>query len=135
METIKKKMLVVFLTIILFYSCLPTFEDTLRCKEIVSSKGEKIYVKSINWGATGDYQATIITCDIEKMKTRSDTTGSVNILAPFLYRFKDDTLTLVFSEEKNYEIKEKFKTVKIKYTVVESSDFWKMKNEPEYLLP
>ena len=47
METIKRKMLVVFLTITLFYSCLPTFEDTLRCKEIVSSKGEKIYIKSL----------------------------------------------------------------------------------------
>ena len=135
MGTFKRMMPIVFLIMILLYSCLPTFEDTLRCKEIVSSKGEKIYIKSINWGVTGDYQATIVTSDIEKMKTRTDTIGSVHTLDPFLYRFKNDTLTLVFSEEKNYEIKEKFKTVKIKYTVVESSDFWKIKNEPEYLLP
>lgn len=128
-------MLIAILITVLFSSCFDTFVDSRRCKEIVSSKGEKVYIKSINWGVTDDKQATIITSDIERMKTRTDTTGAVHILDPFLYRFKNDTLTLVFSEEKTYEIKEKFKTIKVKYIIVEFSEFWRMKNELGYLLP
>ena len=123
------------LIIMLFSSCFNSFEDTTRCKEIISTKGEKIYVKSINWGVTDDKQATIITSDIERMKTRTDTAGAVHILDPFLYRFKNDTLTLIFSEERNYKIREKFKTIKVKYVIVEFSEFWKIKNESDYLLP
>lgn len=126
---------ITILAIMLFNSCFPTFKDSVICKEIVSSKGEKVYIKSINWGVTGDKQATIITSDIERMKTRTDTTGAAHILDPFLYRFKNDTLTLVFIEEKTYEIKEKFKTIKVKYIIVEFSEFWRMKNELGYLLP
>ena len=135
MKIIISKIPIIILTMMLFNSCLPTFKDTVICKEIVSSKGEKVYVKSINWGVTGDYQATIITSKIERMKTRTDTIGAVHILEPFLYRFKNDTLSLVFSEEKTYEIKEKFKTINVKYIIVESSEFWRMKNELGYLLP
>lgn len=135
MKKVIKRMLLAILITVLFSSCFNTFVDSLRCKEIVSSKGEKVYIKSINWGVTDDKQATIITSDIEKMKTRTDTTGAAHILDPFLYRFKNDTLTLVFSEEKTYEIKEKFKTIKVKYIIVEFSEFWRMKNELGYLLP
>ena len=120
---------------VLFSGCFNTFEDSARFKEIVSSKGEKAYIKSINWGVTDDKQVTIITSDIEKMKTRADTIGSVHIFDPFLYCFKNDTLTLVFSEEQTYEIKEKFNTIKVKYIIVGFSEFWKMKNEPGYFLP
>jgi len=135
MKKVIKRMLLAILITVLFSSCFNTFVDSVRCKEIVSSKGEKVYIKSINWGVTDDKQATIITSDIEKMKTRTDTTGAAHILDPFLYRFKNDTLTLVFSEEKTYEIKEKFKTIKVKYIIVEFSEFWRMKNELGYLLP
>ena len=135
MKKVIKRMLLAILITVLFSSCFNTFVDSVRCKEIVSSKGEKVYIKSINWGVTDDKQATIITSDIEKMKTRTDTTGAAHILDPFLYRFKNDTLTLVFSEEKTYEIKEKFKTIKVKYAIVEFSEFWRMKNELGYLLP
>jgi len=130
-----RKMPIVILITVLFSSCFNPFEDTLNCKEIVSSKGEKVYIKSINWGVTGDKQATIITSDIERMKTRTDTAGAVHILEPFLYRFKNDTLTLVFKVKKNYEIKEKFKTIKVKYVFVDFSEFWRMKNELGYMLP
>ena len=135
MKKVIKRMLLAILITVLFSSCFNTFVDSQRCKELVSSKGEKVYIKSINWGVTDDKQATIITSDIEKMKTRTDTTGAAHILDPFLYRFKNDTLTLVFSEEKTYEIKEKFKTIKVKYIIVEFSEFWRMKNELGYLLP
>ena len=135
MKKVIKRMLLAILITVLFSSCFNTFVDSIKCKEIVSSKGEKVYIKSINWGVTDDKQATIITSDIEKMKTRTDTTGAAHILDPFLYRFKNDTLTLVFSEEKTYEIKEKFKTIKVKYIIVEFSEFWRMKNELGYLLP
>ena len=135
MKKVIKRMLLAILITVLFSSCFNTFVDSVRCKEIVSSKGEKVYIKSINWGVTDDKQATIITSDIERMKTRTDTTGAAHILDPFLYRFKNDTLTLVFSEEKTYEIKEKFKTIKVKYIIVEFSEFWRMKNELGYLLP
>jgi len=57
------------------------------------------------------------------------------MLEPFLYRFKNDTLTLVFSQWKTYEIKEKLKTIKVKYVNVEFSEFWRLKNESGYLLP
>lgn len=135
MKGIKGKTRIILLTIILLNSCFPILNDSIKCKEIVSSKGEKVYIKSINWGVTGDYQATIITSDIERLKTRKDTIGTVHILDPFLYRFKNDTLTLVFSEEKTYEIKEKFKTIKVKYIIVQFSEFWRMKNEFGYSLP
>ena len=135
MKKVIKRMLLAILITVLFSSCFNTFVDSVRCKEIVSSKGEKVYIKSINWGVTDDKQATIITSDIEKMKTRTDTTGAAHILDPFLYRFKNDTLSLVFSEEKTYEIKEKFKTINVKYIIVEFSEFWRMKNELGYLLP
>jgi len=135
MKKVIKRMLLAILITVLFSSCFNTFVDSVRCKEIVSSKGEKVYIKSINWGVTGDKQATIITSDIERMKTRTDTAGAVHILEPFLYRFKNDTLTLVFKVKKNYEIKEKFKTIKVKYVFVDFSEFWRMKNEQGYLLP
>ena len=92
-------------------------------------------MKSINWGVTGDHQVTIITHDIERMKIRTDTAGAVHILEPFLYQFKNDTLTLVFKIKNRYEIKEKLKTIKVKYVVVEFSEFWRLKNECGYLLP
>jgi hypothetical protein len=132
---IVKKISIIALLLILLGSCFPAFEDSVKCKELVSSRGEKIYVKSINWGVTGDKQVTIITSDIEKMKTRNDTAMSVHILEPFLYHFESDTLTLIFSENKTYEIKERFKSIKVKYTIVEFSKFWEMKNELGYSLP
>ena len=135
MKKVIKRILIIILLTVLFNSCFNTFIDSQRCKELVSSKGEKVYIKSINWGVTGDKQATIITSDIERMKTRTDTAGAVHILEPFLYRFKNDTLTLVFKVKKNYEIKEKFKTIKVKYVFVDFSEFWRMKNELGYMLP
>jgi hypothetical protein len=135
MKKVIKRIPIIILFAVLFSSCFNALVDSSRCKEIVSSKGEKVYIKSINWGITDDKQATIITSNIKKLNTRTDTIGTVQILDPFLYRFKNDTLTLIFSEEKTYEIKEKFKTIKIKYIVVEFSEFWRMKNESGYLLP
>lgn len=135
MKTMKNKIPILILSTIVLGSCFSAFEDAKKCTEIVSSQGEKIYIKSLRWGVTDDYQATIITSDINKMNTRSDTTGSVHLSEPFLYNFKNDTLSLFFCEEKNYEIKENFKTIKIKYTVVEFNEFWKMKNKPGYMLP
>ena len=135
MKIIKSHIFIIILAVIFFNSCFPNLDDTQNCKELVSSKGEKVYVKSINWGVTGDHQVTIITHDIERMKIRTDTAGAVHMLEPFLYRFKNDTLTLVFSQWKTYEIKEKLKTIKVKYVNVEFSEFWRLKNESGYLLP
>jgi hypothetical protein len=135
MKTSRSYLSILILAMVLLNSCFPNLEDTQNCKEIVSSKGEKVYVKSINWGMTGDHQVTIITHDIERMKIRTDTAGAVHMLEPFLYRFKNDTLTLVFSQWKTYEIKEKLKTINVKYVIVEFSEFWRLKNECGYLLP
>jgi hypothetical protein len=113
------------LLFLLFVSCSSPIQDTFNSKELQSSKGEKIYINSLNWGITDDYQITAITSNKSKLKTRNDTTDIVKGLDPFIYSFKNDTLNLFFRNNISYELKEAFRTISIKYIVLSNEDFYK----------
>ncbi len=110
---------------LLFVSCSSQFQDTFNSKVLKSSKGEKIYINSRNWGLTGDYQITAITSNKGKLKTRNDTIDIVKGLDPFIYNFKNDTLNLFFKNKISYELKETFRTINIKFIVLSNEEFYK----------
>ncbi len=95
--------------------CASGLNDTFKSEVLTSSKGEKIYVNTLNWGVTDDHQITAISADKDKARERSDTVDVVKGLDPFVYAFKNDTLSLYFNGNINYKIKNEFKTIYIKY--------------------
>jgi len=112
-----------FFLLVFCLGCENPLTDDYKCKTLTSSKGEKIYVKSINWGVTGDYQRSIITKSTKKLTVRTDTIGSIEGYEPFIYHFKNDTLTLFFYDYVTYRIKEKFKTISVNYLVLNDDEF------------
>jgi hypothetical protein len=90
---------------------------------LVSSTGEKIYVNSINWGVTDDYQLSVISRDSLRLKERNDSVGSVQGLNPFIYQFNSDTLTLFFYKTINYKLKDRLKSFTVIYKVVDESEY------------
>ncbi|WP_129716152.1 hypothetical protein [Pedobacter sp. SYP-B3415] len=110
-----KDSLVIIMLAIFAAGCLPSRKDTFNTVELTSSKGEKIYINSLNWGVTDDYQMTAISKDKKKARHRSDSINVIKGLDPFFYRFRNDTLNLYFDDQINYRIKEKFKTAHIRY--------------------
>jgi hypothetical protein len=98
-------------------------DDSFNSKQLVSSKGEKIYINSINRGVTGDCQLSIISKNPHSLKEIDDTVGVVEGLDPFIYSFNNDTLTLFFYDSVHYKIKEKFKTIMVNYIVVSDSTY------------
>lgn len=122
------KKVITILLLATFSSCTPTFEDTFNSKELVSSKNEKIYINSLNWGVNDDYQMTIVSSNKNKIKNRLDTVGVIKGFEPFIYSFKNDTLTLIFDGAVSYSINEKFKTIGVKYIILNKQDFKKIRN-------
>jgi hypothetical protein len=108
---------------LLLFSCSSPVMDTFNSKELISSKGEKIYINSLNWGATDDNQITAISSDKEKVKERSDTLEAVKGLEPFIYSFKSDSLKLFFHNEITFEVKENFKTIHVSYIVLRAKEY------------
>lgn len=90
---------------------------------LISSTGEKIYVNSINWGVTDDYQLSVISRDSLRLKERNDSVGSVQGLNPFIYQFNSDTLTLFFYKTINYKLKDRLKSITVIYKVVDESEY------------
>ena len=108
--------------LLLLQACsTPLLQDSFRSKRLMSSKGEKIYVNSINWGVTGDYQLSLISKDSLRLKNRNDTIGSVSGLNPFKYQFQNDTLTLYFYKHISYRLTDDLNTIKVVYKVVSDS--------------
>jgi len=97
--------LLITLIVITLNSCVDV-HDTFRSKRLVSSKGEKIYINTLNWGVTDDYQYTVISKDSNKLRERKDTIGGIKGLTPFVYKFSADTLTIFCPEGKQMVIKE-----------------------------
>ncbi|WP_115171619.1 hypothetical protein [Sphingobacterium spiritivorum] len=108
--------------IILIVGC-DKYGDTFKSKELVSSKGEKLYINTLNWGVTDDKQYTIITKDAGRLKNRSDTVNAINGLSPFLYRFRGDTLSVFYLKWRDISIKESFKSIKINYNPLENREY------------
>lgn len=108
---------------ITFISCTSSVQDTFNSKELVSSKGEKIYINSLNWGVTDDNQLTIISSNRERLKDRKDDANAAKGLEPFIFRFKNDSLHLYFLNERTYTINEKFKSINVSYVILGYKDY------------
>ncbi len=116
----------IFIFLALF-SCSSTKKDTFNSIELTSSKGENIYINSLNWGVTDDNQITIISTNRERVKERTDTIDVVKGLEPFFYSFKNDSLKLFFNNEVSYALKENFKTIKVNYIVLSAEKYNKIR--------
>jgi hypothetical protein len=114
--------------ILLNIGCSPLIKDTFNSIELTSTKGEKIYINSLNWGATDDYQMTIISSNKKRIMIRKDTLDVVKGLEPFIYCFENDSLKLFFKEEITYAVKDTFSTIKIAYKILDNTDFYRARN-------
>lgn len=67
--------------------------------ELVSEDYHKLYIKSKNWGVTGDHQLTMISTEDER-EFEIDSTKQIifNGLEPFLYKVSNDTLFLTLRQ-------------------------------------
>ena len=108
---------------LLCFNWFQSVDGTFNSRELISSKGEKIYVNSLTWGTTDDHQLTSISSSKEKLKKRNDTTNTIKGLEPFIYSFNNDTLKLFFKNKIFYKVKEHFKTIKIEYIALDVMEY------------
>lgn len=125
---------------LILLGCGNVIEDSHNSEKLTSSRGETIYINSLNWGVTGDYQMTCISSNPKKLRDRTDTLDVVRGLHPFIYSFQNDSLKLFFIEKVNYQVKEQFKTINISYQTLTSSEYNDMvekavKNDGLHLVP
>jgi hypothetical protein len=113
------------LTAFLLNSCIE-IHDTFQSKKLVSSKGEKFYINTLNWGMTDDNQYTVISKDFNRLKERGDTIGGISGLTPFVYKFSNDTLTLVFPKGTKIKINKEFDTIELNYLSVENGGYMEL---------
>ena len=122
-----------FFFLLLVCSCT-SFEDDINYSEIISSKGEEIYILSVNWGVTGDYQLSAVTKNKHLFDYARDTMMSVNGINPFEFRFRNDTLTLFFRNSITYKVKEDFETIIVQYKIM-NQDYYEMKDTSFHSVP
>lgn len=96
-------------------SCEPVLKDTFTSKKLVSSKGESLFINSINWGGTGDRQLSNISKNEKKLRERVDSVATVKGLDPFIYSFSNDSLNLFFNDEVSYVAPDSFQSITITY--------------------
>ncbi len=114
-------MRILFIIGIFVISCATN--NGFKSQVLTSSKGELIFINSYNYGITGDNQLTVISKDKDKLKYNSDTSDAVSGLNPFIYSFKNDTLTLIFNDTITYVIKEEFETINVVYKKISNSQY------------
>lgn len=119
--------------LILVSSCQGSNSD-IDIQQLVSSKGEKLYIVSRTWGVTGDYQLTSITKDKKKFSKGKDTINTVKGLNPFEYRFNNDTLTLYFRNGISYQVQERFESIMINYQVM-NHDYYQNRDNSYHNVP
>jgi len=110
-----------------------TFQPTYSRVELISDKDNSvIYIKSKNWGVTGDHQITVITTDGEREFEPDSTREYVfKGLGPFLYRVKGDSLILNVGSK--VTIPNNFKTSwKIKQIETENPEMQDLWINPDY---
>lgn len=105
---------IALLVILLYTSCVVN-KDDFRSLSLVSSKGEKLYINTLNWGVSGDSQLTSITHDPNTLLEGRDTTNTVSGLQPFMYNFSNDTLSICYNGEVDYRTTDDFKSITILY--------------------
>ena len=76
------------------------YSPTYNRIELVSTGKQKLFIKTKNWGVTGDHQMTIITTD-DQEEFIIDSTKQVIFkgLDPFLYKVSSDTLFLTLRQK------------------------------------
>ncbi|MDR6193724.1 hypothetical protein [Siphonobacter sp. SORGH_AS_0500] len=115
----------VMIFVFLLTSCLSE-GDNFQSKQLKSTKGETIYVNTVNWGVTNDYQMSCISNNPNKLKDIADSSYTVRGLEPFLYSFKNDTLNLFFKDSVNYKLSDKTKTIKVLYHILNKDEYYKI---------
>jgi hypothetical protein len=124
--------LVVGLVVYWFLSKLTdAYSPTYNRFELVSIDKQKLYIKSKNWGVTGDSQLTVITTD-DKREFEIDSTKQIIFdgLEPFLYRVSHDTLFLTLRQKS--EIPEEFNSRwTIIQTQVDNPTMMGLRHDPE----
>lgn len=108
-------------------NCQP-YEGDFRSSKIVSSSGDVVYINSLNWGISGDYQLTSVTTDSNKLKQRSDSSNSIKGLDPFLYRFKKDTLFFFMRKKNKHTFRGLPKGINVRYIYMDNEDYYRMRN-------
>lgn len=101
--------------------------------ELISEKdNSKIYIKSKNWGMTGDHQITVISGSGEREFEVDSTTQLVfHGLEPFLYQVKEDSLILYVREKVG--VPEGFKTNwVVKQNEIENPEMMRLRTNPSY---
>ena len=101
----------------------------LNQSELVSSKGEHIYISTINLGINGDKQFTLVTNRKIKDPESFDKTNSLKGLDPFIYSFFNDTLNLYFRSSIRYKVPFITKSIKIEYFVLNNTEYMKLYRE------
>ena len=104
-------------------ACKTPLSDSFNSRELISSKGEKIYINSLNWGVTDDHQIACISKNPDRIKNREDTVGTAKGLDPFIYLFRSDSLKLFFRNEIFYRVNEHFNTINISYIVLTAENY------------
>jgi len=111
------------------------FEPTKKSTVLKTSRGETIYIKTINWGMTDDHQLTSITKDANKFNDQDDTLNTISGLQPFMYKFNKDTLHVIYRDTIFYKPTEKFNSLVISYKVVDRTEFDSTLNQGGYQTP
>ena len=114
-----------------FVACSPVVNNSFNSNVLTSSRGEKIFVNSVNYGVTGDYQLSIISKDSLRLKNRTDTIGSIEGLNPFIYKFKNDTLTLFFYQKIKYKVQDEFNSVTVIYKIINEEEHLELSKKAE----
>jgi len=81
------------------------YSPTYQTVVLISENNEKLYIKTKNWGITGDSQLTVITTE-DKREFEIDSTRQIFFegLAPFIYKVSHDTLFLILRQESKIPI-------------------------------
>lgn len=85
-----------YLSVLIIVSCEPKLGPDYRTTCLKSNTVGKIFIKSVNWGITGDKQLTIITTDkkTDVWRASEDENYIYDGLEPFTYRQSNDSLII-----------------------------------------
>lgn len=118
----QKNKVLIYLFLLLFIGCIDINTDgDFRSRVFTSTKGENLYINTLNWGLTYDSQFTILTKNPNELKKREDSLFAIKGLEPFVYYFENDTLEIISLEKIN--IQETFQTIKIQFRVVGNIEY------------
>jgi hypothetical protein len=101
--------------------------------ELVSKdSSSKLYIKSTNWGVTGDRQITIISLDEDK-EFKVDSTSQIVFqgLEPFLYQVRTDSLFLFVRQKAEVPVNFKTNWVIIQ-NEIENPEMMTLRDNPAY---